>query len=151
MSYATIEAQVQTLIRGLDDYADADVTRGDHRVLDSGGAPYAVLRPGPFTNEFKTPTRRQRTWTVLIEVYEKHVGDGSESTNLSGRRQNLVELFDKYPTLNSLSADVTGAYITGGDDPFSLYDEDGGGPYFLAQVLRLEVKEQHTVTGGEYA
>jgi len=150
MSYATIAARAQSLIQALAAYDSTDVTRGDWRVLERGSPPYVVLRSGGFINEFRTPTRRQRTWTILLELYERMVGDGTEETNLETSRQNLIVLFDQNPTLNALSADVTGAHIEGGDEPVVAYQDKGGG-VFLLQIMRLSVKEQYTVTGGQYA
>jgi len=150
MSYATIVARAQSLIQALDTYADADVSLGDYRILESGSAPYVILRAGPLENVFRTPTRRQRTWTIMVELYERMVGDGTEEANLTANREELVVLFDKYPTLNSLSADVTGAQIIGGDEPVIALHEKGGG-IWLMTILTLTVNEQYTVTGGEYA
>ena len=150
MSYATIVAKELALIRALSDYADADVTWGDYRVLESGGDPYVILRAGGFVNEYKTPTRRQRTWTTILELYERMVGDGTEEVNLDTRRQTLIALFDQYPTLDALSANVSGAHIQDGDEPVVAYHDKGGG-VFLMQTMRLVVMEQYTVTAsGEY-
>lgn len=151
MSYSTVEAKVQSLIQALATYDDEDVTRGDERVLDRGSPPYVVLKPGTLVREpgaiygvFLT------TWTVILDLFTRHMGDGTEWTDLQTYRQEIIDTMEKYPTLNALSG-VLEAQIVSGEKPREIRDKAGGGPHFLAQRLALQVVERSTVTGGEYA
>ena len=150
MSYSTIEARIQTLIQALSAFADADVTRGDYRVLDRGSAPYVVLRPGEFERVPHTFAGGRKTeWAVIVELFEKHIGDGTEQTNLETHRQNIIDTADAYPTLNGLSG-VHFASLSSGEIPRPVYDEDGSGPFFLLQIMKWEVMELTTASGGEW-
>ena len=150
MSYSPIEARIQTLIQARSAFDDADVTLGDYRVLDRGSAPYVVLRPGEFERVPHTFAGGRKTeWTVIVELFEKHIGDGTEQTNLETHRQNIIDTADAYPTLNGLSG-VHFASLSSGEIPRPVYDEDGSGPFFLLQIMKWEVMELTTASGGEW-
>ncbi|MBC8445851.1 MAG: hypothetical protein H8D74_01490 [Chloroflexi bacterium] len=151
MSYASVEAKVQTLLQATSLFADADVTRGDYRVLDQVGGPYCVLTPGGFTSNAAATSYGQKTsffWTVTLDLFVRYWGNGTEFTNLQSNRQTIIGELAKYPTLDELSG-VIYAAITGGDRPRTVYDEaDAAG--WLLQRMTLEVHEKVDVSGGEY-
>ena len=150
MSYSTIEARIQTLIQALDDFGTADVVRGDYRVLDRGSAPYVVLRPGGFERMPHTFAGGRKTeWSIVVELFEKYIGDGTEQTNLEGHRQAIIDTADAYPTLNGLSG-VHFATLSSGEIPRPVYDADGSGPFFLLQIMKWEVLELTTAREGEW-
>jgi len=152
MSYATIEAKVQTLLRALSLFDDADVTRGDYRVLDQVGGPYCVLTPGGFTRSGAATSygeRKSNFWTVTLDLFVRHWGDGTEFTNLQSNRQTIIDELDKYdPSLDSTTG-VMYAVITGGDPPRAVYDE-AGAAHWLMQRMSLEIHEKVSISGGEY-
>jgi len=140
MSYTTVEAGVQAIIQGLSAFSNADVSLGDYRVLDSGGAPYVVLKPGRFEHAPETFQDFWTEWTVNIELFVKFWGNGTEYTNIKTNMQAIVDAFDANTTLS-----VTGvvfAYISGGEEPKQVYDKDGNGPFFLLQTLTLQAREK---------
>lgn len=152
MSYAAIEARIQTLLQALSLFADADVTRGDYRVLNQVGGPYCVLTPGGFTRETAASSFEDllsTIWEVTLELYVRVWGDGTEYVNLASNRQSIMDELDKYVTLNAL-AGVIYAGITSGDLPRTVYDEAGAAQW-LVQRLALEVHEKVKVSGGEFA
>jgi len=151
VSYSTIEAQVQTLLQATSLFADADVTRGDYRVLDQVGGPYCVLTPGGFTSNAAATSYGEKAsffWTVTLDLFVRHWGNGTEFTNLQSNRQTIIDALAKYPTLDELSG-VVYAAITGGDPPRTVFD-DAGAAGWLMQRMTLEVHEKVDVAGGEY-
>ena len=151
MSYATIEAKVQTLLQNLSLFVDEDVTRGDYRVLDQVGGPYCVLTPGGFTSNAAATSYGEKTsifWAVTLDLFVRHWGDGTEFTNVQSNRQTIIDELAKYPTLDELEG-VVYAAITGGDPPRTVYD-DAGAAGWLMQRMTLEVHEKTDVSGGEY-
>lgn len=151
MSYAVCEAAAQTLIQGLDAFADADVTRSDWTVLDRGSPPYVVLWRGAWEREeFYSGGGYMVFWMINVDVFERYLDDGSSYTNLEATAQGIEDELGKYPTLNSASG-VVRAILIGGSEPTQVFDRAGGGPHFLLQTLRLRVHEVEQVTGGEFA
>ena len=151
MSYITIEVQIQTLLHAMSTFANTDVTRGDYRVLDQVGGPYCVLSPGKFTSNGAATSYGERVsffWTVTLDLFERHWGDGSEYTNMQTDRQAIIGQLAKYPTLDSL-AGVIYAAITGGDPVRTVYDQ-AGAAHWLMQRMTLEVHEKVDIQGGEY-
>ena len=153
MSYATVEAAIQTRIRALSDFTSADVTRGDWRRINAGSAPYAVLYQGGFTHEAGGGSALgMAVWETVVEVFARHYGDGTEFTSLAGYTQNIIDDLDKYPTLNGASG-VIDSHVVSGDRPVSIFERGSGpdaGPMFLMQVLHIETVEKTVATGGEY-
>jgi len=152
MSYATIEAAVQTLLQALDNFASADVTRGDWRVLDSGGAPYAVLYPGPFAAAVGGDWGQHVIdWTVNCEVFERYLDNGTSETSLEATRQAVIDALLSYPTLNGVSG-VTLVLPERAEPIQYVYDESGGGPFFVMQRISILVVERTCADGsGEFA
>ena len=152
MSYAVIEAAVQTLLQALGQYGDADVTRGDWRVLDSGSGPYAVVYAGPFdVEEGGDWGQKVYAWTVYVEVFERYLDNGTSETNLETRVQNTVDQLCAYPTLDGASG-VTLAMPVHADELRYVFDEQGGGPHFIMQRIAERVWERVQYAGsGEFA
>jgi len=152
MSYAAIEAAAQILLQALDRFDNADVTRGDWRVLDRGDAPYAVLYPGPFeTGEDGDWGQHVVDWTMYCEVFERYLDNGTSEVSLEATRQDVVDTFFSHPTLNGVSG-VTRVLPERGEPPQYVYDESGGGPHFVMQRIEVHVIERVCADGaGEFA
>lgn len=152
MSYATIEAQIQTLLQAMSLFEDVDVTRGDYRAIDQVGQRFCVLTPGGFTRSGAATSygeKKSSFWTVVIDLFVRHWGDGTEFTNLQSDRQSIMDELDKYDiSLDGVSG-VIYASITGGDPPRTVYDE-AGSAHWLMQRMSLEIHEKSDVAGGEY-
>jgi len=152
MSYATIEAQIQTLIQALGAFDDADVTRGDYRVLDAGSAPYVVLCPGAFSYRPAGDWAQVAyEWNTVVELFERYVGDGSEYTNLGTDIGTIVQQIAIYPSLDGL-ANVTRATVEPDGGPIGIYLQESSVPQFLLQRLIVRTHEELVHDGsGEYA
>jgi len=150
--YAGIEAAAQGLLQALSEFEDADVTRGDYRVLDRASPPYAVLLPGPFVVE-ESGDWGQKTvlWTMYVEVFERYLDNGTSEVSLEATRQAVIDCFGKYPTLGGVTG-VTRTLARRGDELRYIYDRDGGGPHFVMQRIAVEVEERVGYAGsGEFA
>lgn len=145
MSDATIQARVQTLIRAIEEFDDEDVTLGDFKVLDRGSSPYAVILPGPFSQEWLTHDGKVRiTWSVGIDVAERFLNDSYAP--IVSARQLVKDQLDQYPKLNGLTG-VKRAQVTEGAGLRYLYPRGGGEiPQFVIAPLTLTVVEITTIT-----
>lgn len=152
MSYATIEARVQTLLQGLTGTfaTNAQVTRGDWSVLDAGYDAMAVVYPGAFQQTgFGGAGTVTYVWTVYVDLFQR-IGESHSAAIASviAARDAVLQHLQKYPKLNALSGVYAVQEITG-DEPIWLFDKDDNGPFFLKAVLTLPITEEISVTGGE--
>ncbi len=152
MTYAVVEAAVQTLLQAMTEFANADVTQGDYRRLDDGTNNIAVLTPGAFEQDgvAQAGARKSiRNWNVIIDLFRKYVDDGNTWTNFTATRDALIVQLEKYPSLDS-TAGVTLVTMSAGSDPAEIFDDDDNGPFFLFQRIRVTVNERADLSGGEY-
>lgn len=154
MSYSTVEARVQTIIRAMSNFADADVTRGDWRNLNKAGGPYCVLsrwqrlafsaRRGVKAVSYGAKVSNHHT--VAIEVFERIQRDGT-AWQATTADEVMAEL-DKYFALNDLG-NIVSADVKRGPPPAKL-ESASKVPHWLVYLNFLEVHEWVTVTGGDY-
>ena len=154
MSYSTVEARVQAIIQAMSGFADADVTRGDWRVLDQAGGPYCVLsrwqrlafgtRHGVKAVSYGAKVSRHHT--IAIEVFESILGDGT-AWRATTADEVMAEL-DKYFALNDLG-NIISADVRRGPPP-AVKKDMAGAAHWLVYLNFLEVHEWVTVTGGDY-
>lgn len=150
MSYATIEVAVQTLLVALDQYAAAQVTRGDLRVLDAGYDEICVLRPGRFAARVAGDWgQKAYDWEMTAVLYQRYVGDGSEWTGLETQRQNVVDQLHQYPSLDG-TAGVTDVLVRRAGEVSALYPRGSQVPDYLMQALTCVVHEEVLYTSGEF-
>ncbi len=152
MTYATVEAAVQTLIVAMTEFDSDSVSRGDYKILDSGADDLAVLTPGSFTKDEtgQAGARKSlRNWSVLVDLFRKYLDDGTTWTNFVATRDALVDQLELYPSLNG-TAGVTLVAVEAGSDPSEVYDDDDNGPFFIFQRIRIAVNERTDLSGGEY-
>jgi hypothetical protein len=152
MTYATVEAAVQTLIVAMTEFDSASVSRGDYKILDSGADDLAILTPGSFTKDEpgQAGARKSlRNWSVLVDLFRKYLDDETTWTNFVATRDALVDQLELYPSLNN-TAGVTLVGVEAGSDPSEVYDDDDQGPFFIFQRIRIAVNERTNLSGGEY-
>lgn len=150
MSYATIEAKVQTILQALAQYANAQVTRGDYSILDVGYTECCVLRPGPFEiNRTGDWGQIGIDWTLYISIYERYIGDGTEFTNLNTQRQNVIDALNANPSLDG-TVGVT-LVLGRAADVSAVYPVDSDTPQYLLQTIQARVHEEVLLSTGEFA
>jgi len=110
------------------------------------------LLPGPFEVEDAGDWGQKRIrWTVYVELFERYLDGGTSEQALEAMRQDVVDLFGAYPTLNGTSGVIL-ASVQRGNELRYIYDRDRGGPHFVMQRIALEVIEEASYDGsGEYA
>jgi hypothetical protein len=150
MSSASVQTALQTLIRALASFDDADVTLGNWLVLDRGSAPYAVIYPGPFeivdvSDDGAVVLIR---WQHYIEVFAKWDPDGYAS--ITTARAAVMNQLMIYPSLNGLTG-IQRALIRDGSEIRTLYAEDAQQPSFHFVRLTHYADEEIRLSGqGEY-
>lgn len=146
MSYDTVEAGAETLLKTVDGYQDA-VSRGDYRILGTGLMKAVILNPGRFgPREMLSNQRVSNVWVINLELYISWSGEISDvKTAIRDERQAILDKIDKYPTLNSV-AGVVFAMITEGDEP-DLWQV--GSKTWWKQTFYLRVKENQNITYAE--
>lgn len=133
---ATIQAALQTLIQALANFADADVTKGDFRVIGRGSAPYAIILPGSFRAKRSGDwSQVQFVWSHPIEVWDRFTGD--DYSGIVTARQAVVDQVNVYPTLDG-TAGISNAYAEASDRPRYLWLR-GQAQTSLPQFVGFEV------------
>jgi hypothetical protein len=152
VTYATVEVAVQTLIQAMSEFDDADVSRGNYLILDSGDDDLAVLTPGSFTKDEPGEAgayKSVRHWSVLVDLFRKYLDDETTWINFVATRDALLDHLELYPSLNS-TAGIVLVGVEAGSDPSEVYDDDDNGPFFIFQRIRMAVNERTDLAGGEY-
>lgn len=150
MGSATIQARIQTLIQALSEFADADVTLGDFRVLDRGSAPYAVIYPGGFELLEKADdgSRMFIRWRHYVEVFATFLDDSY--ANIVSAREAVLNQLNKYPSLNGLNG-ILRSFVDAGEDLRYLYPPGGDVPAFVfVRLTHLADELTDYVGSGEF-
>jgi hypothetical protein len=151
MSDANIQSYIQDLIQADSNFANADVTLGDYRVLDSAGAPYAVILPGRVVDAARSGDWSQVTfaWEHSVEVFAKFVDDSYASFTTA--RQAVMDAIGENPTLGG-QAGITNSYVSAATEPLYLYSADGGDvPQFVLSRITVTTVEEVSYDGsGEF-
>ncbi|MEA1998243.1 MAG: hypothetical protein U9N61_02805 [Euryarchaeota archaeon] len=150
MSYSTVEAAVQTVLQKLTRFADSEITRGDYRILDAIRTDCIVLTPGSFGETQRISESVYRAWDVLADLFYCYLDDGSSWTDFATSRDAVINQLEQYPTLDN-TLGITGIEVSAADDIQEVYSDDGAGPFFLMQRLRVTILERYDLTGGEFA
>ena len=148
MSYDTVEAGAETLLKTVDGFSAA-VSRGDYRILAAGNMKAVVMNPGRFGPRSMASNQRVRNvWVINLELYISWSGEISDvKTAIRDERQAILDMIDKYPTLNSVPG-VVFAMIESGDEP-DLYGIAGSSRQFWRQTMFLRVEERANITYAE--
>ncbi len=149
MGYADVEARAQLLLQGLTAIfpTAGQVTRHDYRPIDAGVDRLAVLYPGAVQDggAYAAGAKDWR-WTIQCDLLQRNLNDGQSITRYEEMRDAVLQLFQKYPSLNGMSVAVGAISAT---ELGGLFDDNDGGPYFFIQTLSIPVTEMVTVTIAE--
>ena len=140
MSYEAVESGLLTLIRGLSNYSATNADRGDYRILAAGNTRAVVINPGSIISRdvIALPRRVSTEWELLIELFIPFTGEVSTAASaIRVDRQELLDLLDKYPTLNGVT-NVVHAFVVGGSDPEIWAGESSN---YWKQTLSMRVTE----------
>ena len=148
MSYATVEADLLTVLRLHANYDGNNTAQGDYRQLARGGPRFVTLFPGAIPNRelIATPRRMGTTWEIQIQLFVPFTGEANTSNStLITDRQDIIDHLDKYPTLNG-STGVVSALVTSAREPEPWRGESRN--YWKTDIM-YRVAERVTVTIAE--
>lgn len=156
MAYGTGEALILTRLRSLANFNSKNTAQSNWKPMNDGSkgvkagdsVHFAVLRPGPFSQEWITPTVFDSNWTTLIEVWQRYKDDTTTATDLYARAYEIIAEFMQYPKLGSGDDQYHGVIITGADALQQRWFKEGG-PMWLVWELSLQWKEQMEVVNQE--
>lgn len=156
MSYEALTDDLVDVIQGMERFADADVTKGDDTKLGHGKNDCVILYPGPFTVEEEgeiSQGREDRIWTVYVDIFQR-VGGQNPATSWDSfctMRDDMVSTLRQYPNLSQTSIFVKEVAVNAPDASQYVFNERGQGPFFIVQRITADIRENTTVTGGDYA
>ena len=144
MGYPECAAALEEILHNVVGLSEENVSRGDYRILARGTSIAVVLMQGRFREHQKSDDVRYRTvWQINVEMFVGFSVDKlTLDENIEEYRQSIMDMVDKYPTLNS-TAGVVFAGIIEGDEP-SLWDSPS--KMWWKQTLVCEIEERNTVT-----
>lgn len=152
--YAAIEAAIQTIIRTLTgDFASADVSRGDFKIIENGSPNKAIITQQPArTIERGGDSRRTTEWISKVEVLRRYNITDTPRTDLISLMDRIYQKLESYPTLGGLTVNRVAISIDG--EPNEIRPDGATAdsiPVFLMQSLTIVTLEVWSATGGEYS
>lgn len=152
MNTLAILQQLQTLIRALTEFVDADVEIQDMRVLSRGAGPFCVLWPQTFEIESRSDDGARLIVRYLssVDIFV-HAAYPDAGGRLAAARDAVGSQLMIYPGLNGLNACLN-AWIDGGSEPQPIYDNDEANfpAYWLVSFTHYARMEEHYAGQGEY-
>jgi hypothetical protein len=128
MSYSDGEVLILGLLRNMAQFDTRNSGRARWGMLNSGAAAqYAILRAGPFENDYQGLGREQvrTSWRTIIELWQRYKDDGTSATDLQELMAAVIEYVEQYPDLGDAAiyaeprtcGDMQEVWRTGGDGP----------------------------------
>ncbi len=157
MSYETMQAGLQTIIRGMAEYADVQVTLGDWDILTQGHLVAVVLEYGGVEIEYEAMGGSdQFTWTVLVHLYGRYTTDSETTNRMRDHRNVVLEELLKFPRLNGTAGCLNANPVSGGWAEVTSGSGAGGGGTveiggltFLHEIIEEEITEVRIVALSE--
>ncbi len=152
MSEAAIQAGVQTILRAMAEFADADVVINDYRILDQSTleAPYAIIGTSDDFESRQDTREEVNRWSIPVTLVERFTDWATSLNNLRDRRQAIIDKFNAL--LGERAAGLSGSLtcdVIRGDGPIVPryppdlqpgHDQEAM-PVFLSQDIILEFEE----------
>ena len=154
MSYEALTDDLVSVIQGMARFANADVTKGDDRILGHGKTDCVILYPGPFRIEEEgeiSQGREDYIWTVYVDLFQRvKTNPGADWVLFGAARDDLITTLRKYPNLAQSAIFVKEVAVNASNPPQYVFNEQGQGPYFIVQRIVAEIVENTTASGGDY-
>jgi hypothetical protein len=151
MSYEAITDSLVTVLQAMTRFANADVAKGDDRILGHGKADCLLLYPGPFTIDEEAQNREDRVWTVYIDYFRRvSKNPGADWILFGTSRDDLINTIRKYPNISQSTSFIKEVEVSSKGDAVYVFDEYGKGPFFIVQRISIAITESVAVTGGDY-
>lgn len=154
MSYESLTNDLVTILRGMTRFANADISKGDDRILGHGKVDCIILYPGPFRVDDEgdiSQGREDRTWTVYLDLFQRvKTNPGADWVLFGTARDDVISTLRQYPNLSQSTIFIKEVGVLATDPPQLVFDDNGKGPYFIFQRITSEIVENVTVSGGDY-
>jgi hypothetical protein len=150
--YSAGEALVLTQLRAITGsvWDSANSNRGNWGVLSTGAANhYAILKPGPGTNEFIAGSMARRNYSTVIEVWVSYQADGTSLASLEGYADAILAKFDARRLLGDTGGTIEDSYCSQWSEVEERWPKDGTSPRWLKQEFTIAWKEDSNVTFAE--
>jgi hypothetical protein len=150
MSYTTMESGALTVLRLLSNYSSTNSSTGDYRILNQGVRRAVIFEPGSILNRthHAYPRILSTTWEILISLHVNWGGSPVEAgSRIRTDRQEIMDHFDKYPTLNGVSGCIQ-SFIVSSRQPEMWGGENNT---WWRQELILHINEHVSTTNAETA
>lgn len=161
--YDNIEASLQDIFQAMARFSDAQVTRGNDKILDTvlsnqaagldANANCIVLYPGPFSLLEESQNRRTWQWVTYAEIfyrYQMNTGDAEQSwTKFRDMREDIIDTLMTKPQLGQTTTEIVSVFIRADQAPEEIYRKPisaSSKPSFINQKLVITVTEIEDVT-----
>ena len=153
MSYSTCESALITLLKTVSGFTGTglseNVKSGDYRVLGRKDKAIICTQGADGPHQHNGVDVMRYLWMIDAEVHIKFNRDISTiASDIRTVMDNIYAMLQKYPTLNGASG-VTLAFAQSADPP-ELAESGSGARRFWTRKLHIVVREEVTLTGGEY-
>ena len=140
MSYATMEAALQTQIQTLTGFtkSDRNVVLYDVGSLNRGSSKGVVLRFGGMEHELVALGGEQiHRWFINITIYVRYKNESDAQENLRSNMQSIIDRIDQYPKLGGVAFYAWVSAVEETPVEIAL-----GGVKFLGRSLRVAIEEE---------
>ena len=161
--YDNIEASLQDIFQGMNRFSDAQVTRGNDKIIDTmlsnqaagdnANANCIVLYPGPFSLLAESQNRRTWQWVTYAEIfyrYQLNTGDSEQSwTEFRDMREDIIDTLMTKPQLGQTTTEIVSVFIRADQSPEEIYRKPisaSSKPAFINQRLIIVTTEIEDVT-----
>ena len=151
MSEYTVQQGIQTAIRAMDEFADADVVINDWGILDqsSANAPYVLIENSDDFNAEQDTQEPVTVWSIPVNLIEAFSDWDTTLNNFRTRRQAIIDKINSGTVRSAGGLDATNVRRVYNDGPIyhiedkSLSDEQAREalPVFIGQRIILETEE----------
>jgi hypothetical protein len=152
MNETAVQAAIQTTLKAMTEFADADVVINDWSLLDQSSlaAPYVIITNAVNINSGQDTADEQATYTIPVTLIERFTHWKASLDNMRTRREAVFNAFignTNVRSANGLAGTNIKAVRTEG--PITEYYDRGlaaeqmavAMPAFLQQTLALDVEE----------
>ena len=149
--YSDGEALALTRVQACTGFSTTNTSRANWKILNGGKSDhYAILRIGPFTQEWITPRVYKANWTTIVELWQRYKDDSTTQTNLYGYIGNLLTGLAPYRKLGDTTNLIEDANTESAGEVLEMWTQkNGAGPQWLKWELSLKWSEEITVTFAE--
>lgn len=125
MAEAAGEALILTIIQGTTNFDADNTSREDWKIINSGKSAlgcYAIVRPGPFENEWLGGSTYVAHWTTIVELWQRYQDDATTAQNLAARRDEIIAAIMAKNKLGDTTDTIQNSTVLRGDEPEEMWD-----------------------------